>query len=412
MPSRVAARRPEEGWPMLGRSRMKTRNIAASAVGLLAVVVATCVPMTASSASTAASPKFAAPTFAGSLVAMDDTATLAWGRDGGYTVPLPNGRTFWVFADSPRWQFQGGKWSLTGFVRGSSAGLQPFKTGTRPTSKFYEVVLGKKLAKGNKTTQLLANPHLFLPNGSGQACTKAAGGTVEAVRWATGAALMPDKANVLITYVDVCVTNAVKYTVQGWGFSFYNWKKNKLSVGPTDVFKPARSGAAMPMTRWYGSPIVVGNKVTLYTNTCCGFPLGSIYTTTLTASQAALRNPASYVSKAIPNLPTNLQVTVAPKSKTRSTFTMFQTSDLKGHYLALTSPTPTGPWTGKSLGQLPKCASTPLPCTSFAMHPEFSSKTKLVISYYLPGSGPNVGGHPDKAKHPNFGHIVYASIPM
>jgi hypothetical protein len=395
---------------MLGRSRVKTRNITTAVVGLLAVVAATSVPMTASSASTAASPRFAAPTFLGSLVAMDDTATLSWGRDGGYTVPLPNGRTFWVFADTPRWQFQKGKWNLTGFVRGSSAGLQPFKAGARPTSKFYEVVLGKKLAKGNKATQLLANPHLFLPNGSGQACTKAAGATVEAVRWATGAALMPDKTNVLIPYVDVCVTNAVKYTVQGWGFSWYNWKKNKLSIGPTDVFKPARSGAALPTTRWYGAPVVVGNKVTMYTLTCCGFPPGHIFTTTMAATQTALRKPASYVSKAIPNLGTNLSATVAGKSKTRTTFTMFQSSNLSGGYGVLTAASPTGPWTVRSAGNLPKCQNIPLPCTSFAIHPEFSSKAKIIISYYVPGAGPNVGGHPDKAHHPNFGHIVYASI--
>jgi hypothetical protein len=391
---------------------LKTRTTAAAVVGLLAVVVATCVPMTASSASTAATPRFSPPAFLGSLIAMDDTATLSWGRDGGYTVPLPNGRTFWVFADSPRWQFQKGKWTLTGFVRGSSAGIQDYRAGSRPTSKFLEVVLGKKLAKGNKATQFLVNPHLYLPNGSGRACTKAAGSTVEAVRWATGAALMPDRTNVFIPYVDVCVTDAVKYTVQGWGFSWYNWKKNKLTVPPTDVFKPQRNGAAMSTTRWYGSPVVVGNTVTLYTSTCCGFPLGKIYTTTVAANAAALKRAAAYVSKPIPNLPTNLQVTVASKSKTRSTYTMFQTSDLKGSYLALTSASPTGPWTGKALGQLPKCNATPLPCTSFAMHPEFSSASKLVISYYLPGSGPNIGGHPDKAKHRNFGHIVYASIPM
>jgi hypothetical protein len=397
---------------MLARTRSNTRSAVAVAVGL-AGILATCVlPMAVSSASEFAAPRAGVPTFAGSLVARDDTSTLAWGRDGGISVPLPNGRTFWVFADTPRWQFIFGGWYLTGFIRGSSAGMQDYRNGARPTSRFYEVVPGKRLSKNNKATQLMGNPRLKLSNGSGKACNKVFGGSsAESVRWATGAALMPDGQNVLIPYVDVCVSTATKYTVQGWGFSIYNWKKNRLTVPPTDVFKPKSNGAPIPTTRWYGSPVVVGNKVTMYTSTCCGFPQGKIYTTTMPAKLNALRNAKSYVSKPIPNLATNLVITVAKKSKTRSTYTMYQSSDLKGRYLILTAPAPTGPWTGKVVGQLPKCRTSPLPCTSFAVHPQFSSKTKLIVSYYLPGSGASIGGHPDKRHRPNFGHIVWASIP-
>ena len=39
-------------------------------------------------------------------------------------------------------------------------------------------------------------------------------------RWPTGAALMPDKKNVLVPYMDVCVVAAGAYAVEGWGFAF------------------------------------------------------------------------------------------------------------------------------------------------------------------------------------------------
>jgi hypothetical protein len=395
---------------MLAGSRSKTRSTFGVAIGLLAVVMACAVPMSSSSASDFAAPRAASP--AGALVAQDDSAVLTWGRDGGISVPLPNGRTFWVFADTPQWKFAKGTWRLTGFIRGSTAGMQDYKSGAKPTGKFLEVVLGKKLTKNNKASPFLTNPKLRMANGSGKPCNKIyAGSSAESVRWATGAALMPDKSNVFIPYVDVCVSTAVKYTVQGWGFALYNWKTNKLSVPPTDVFKPKASGADIPTTRWYGSPVIVGKTVTMFTSTCCGFPPGRVYTTTIAANVNALRNANSYVSTPIPNLPTNLLVNVSGKSKTLPLYTMYQSSDLKGRYLILSATSPTGPWSGRALGQLPKCQTSPFPCTSFAIHPQFSTAHKLIVSYYLPGSGPNVAGHPF-TQRPNFGHIVWASIPI
>ena len=134
----------------------------------------------------------------------------------------------------------------------------------------------------------MKNPRLSLPDGSGrtlqQDSMEAPG--AESVRWPTGAALLPDKTNVFVPYVDVCVVNAANYVVQGWGFSFYNWKTNKLSIPPFDVFKPKRTGAAIPKTQWYGSPVVVGNNVTMFTSICCGSPPGQVYTTTIRAQRA------------------------------------------------------------------------------------------------------------------------------
>jgi hypothetical protein len=394
-------------------SRSNARFVLGAGVGFVAALLACSVPAAASFASGAASPRAGSPTVLGSLVAMDDSSTSSWGRDGGITVPLPNGQDLWLFADTPHWQFKGGKWQPVEFIRGSSAGLVNYTAGRRPTSRFLEVIPGRPLAKGNKAHQFMDNPFLDLPDGSGRSCDKRHGGpAAEAVRWPTGAALLPDQTNVFIPYVDVCVVSAANYVVQGWGFSFYNWKTNKLSIPPFDVFKPKRTGEAIPKTMWFGSPVVVGNSVTMFTSTCCGgSPPGKVYTTTIPGNAAALENPASYVSTPVAGLATNLLVTVAAKSKTRPDFTMLQSSNLQGDYLILTAASPFGPWMPRASGTLPKCTTSPRPCTSFEVHPELSSTSKLIISYYLPGSGPTIAGHPDSPKHPNFAHILWASIP-
>jgi hypothetical protein len=395
---------------MLGRTRMKTRNITVAAVGLLAVIAATAVPMTASSASPAASPRAGAPTLLGSLAAIDDSKTSSWGRDGGISVPLPNGQDLWLFADTPGWKFKGGTWQLTDFIRGSSAGMVKFTQGKRFTARYLEVNLGHNLSKNNKARQFMTNPRLYLPDGSGRLCNKLNGGVnAEAVRWPTGAALLPDKKNVFIPYIDVCVQDAFHYSVQGWGYAWYNWQKNKFSVPPFDVFKPQRSGAGLPLGRMYGSPVVVGKTVTLYTFTMA--PQWLEYATTIPTSIAALRNVASYPAQAL-SMPPTFLLSVAARSKYQTAFSMYMSTNTAGGYNILTAPAPKGPWTVRASGTLPKCAAGPQPCTSFAIHPELSTKSKLIVTYYLEGSGPTIPGHPNSQHRPNFAHIVWASIPI
>jgi hypothetical protein len=404
---------PEPGnyWGMFDGARSKARPTLGVGVGFLAIILACSIPMTPSFASGAASPRVGSPTLLGSLVAIDDSSTSSWGRDGGITVPLPNGQDLWVFADTPRWQFKAGRWQLSGdFIRGSTAGMMKYTTGQRPTARFLEVIPGRPLAKSNKAHQFMANPSLYLPDGSGKPCNKRYGGSAaESVRWPTGAALLPDKTNVFIPYVDVCVLNLTNFVVQGWGFSFYDWKTNKLSIPPFDVFKPQRNGAGIPLTRVYGSPVVVGKTVTLYTLTMA--PQWTEYATTVPTSVAAFRNIAKYPSTPLA-MPATFSLSVAARSKYQSKFTMYTSTNTAGGYRILTASSTSGPWTSRATGTMPKCNTSPQPCSSFAIHPELSSRSKLIVSYYLPGSGPTIAGHPDRFNITNFAHIVWASIPI
>ncbi len=216
----------------------------------------------------------------------------------------------------------------------------------------------------------------------------------------------PGKTNVFIPFLDVCVIDAATLPDRGVGFSYYNWKTNKVS-SPVDVFTPSPDATALPMSRWYGSPVVSGNTVSLYT-TCCA--PGAVSITTIPANIAALSNPASYVSTPVAGLTSSYMLTIAPPSLTHPFLTMYQAWDTDGAYHVSTANSPAGPWTLRSTGILPRCAGAAQPCNSFATHPEISPMGRLVVSYYVFGYGPAIGPHPDPAKQ--ISHVVWASLPF
>src|SRR5262249_25351 len=108
--------------------------------------------------------------FLGPLTSSQETATQSIGRDRGLTVPLPNGKVLWIFGDPPTYTFQGGKWNLTGFIQGSSAGIGKYTPGTAPTVALNELQLGQAPTKATKATQFLPPPAVYLPDGSGKVC--------------------------------------------------------------------------------------------------------------------------------------------------------------------------------------------------------------------------------------------------
>jgi hypothetical protein len=383
-------------------TRWGTGGALTVALAVVAVVGSVLVPTAASSAPAAA------PVFLGPVVSMSESATTAVGRDLGFSAPLPNGKDLWVFGDTPGYKFVNGAWKLISFFFGSSAGLVRYSPGKRFTTPLFEVVPGHKLAKGNKPTLFRPAPVTYLPDGSGRVCNKAnAGPSAGMGRWPTGAALMPDKTNVFVPYMDVCVIAAGAYAVEGWGFAFYNWKTNKVSV-PVDVFKPATSGALLPSSQYFGSPVVSGKSVTLFTQTCCS--PASVNTTTIPANLFALANPASYVEKPIPGMGPAYMTIVSPPSTSQPHFTMLQALDAQGHYGIYTAATPSGPWTPHTSGYLPRCVTAAVPCNSIALHPELSSRTRLIVSYYVTGYGPAVGHRPDPQKQ--ISHVVWSSLPV
>jgi hypothetical protein len=351
-------------------------------------------------------------TLLGPVLSANESASATLGRDGGYGVALPNRKALWVFGDTPRFEYGKNRaWTMKSFILGSTAALGPYTRGRRPKA-MPEVVVGRRLATSNRATQFIpGSANIYMPNGSGRRCTRA-NGAAEAVRWATGAALMPDKANVLITYVVVCVLNSNDYTVEGWGFTQYNWKTNKLAVRPFDVFPPKKNGAALPNVHIWGTPVISGNKVTFFSSTCCHVTDSSVYMTTIPTNLSALKKRTSYVPQAILTL--RLAVTglmnvhVAAYGPGR--YRLIEQTDLNGNFGVYTASSPGGPWTQQLAGVLPGCKNSGVQtCRALYGHPELSTSTRLVLSYYLPGYGPGVAGHPDP--HRSLNHLVLASFP-
>jgi hypothetical protein len=347
------------------------------------------------------------PTLLGPILTKDETKTNTIARDAGISVALPNGHAFWVFGDTPRYGFVKGKWVLKQFVAGSSAAEGTYTRGKLPKPT-NEVWLGHKSStKYGPTLFIPAPSDLYFPDGSGKHCSRA-NGAAEEGRWPSGAALMPNKSYVLVTYDLVCVDSVPNITVEGWGFAVYNWKTNRLAAGPTDVFKPAKSGATLSNARRFASPVVSGKNVTFFSYTCCSSSSG-VYTTTVTATAAALAKPGAYKSHKVSGLPSSIWVSVSGKSATQPKLQLVELTNTKGGFAVYLASSPAGPWTRRATGVLPKCASAPQSCYALYAHPELSNAGGLMVSYYLPGYGPGVKGHPDP--HPPISHLVMASVP-
>jgi hypothetical protein len=337
----------------------------------------------------------------------DETPTLTLTRDGGMSVALPNGRDLWVFGDGPQFHWANGKWTIKAFVAGSSIASGPYRRGHVP-APMDEMWLGHKPSKKYKATVFIPPPrNVYFPDGSRKECSRK-NGAAEEGRWPTGAALMPNKSFVLVTYDEVCVTANSQFRVEGWGFAIYNWKTNRLAAGPIDVFKPAKNGAAINSLKRFVSPIVVGSRVTLFAYTCCS--PGHVYTTSMPATAKALSNPKSYKTKVVSGLPPSYLLSVSGKSPTQTKFQLLEQLDTKGRFAVYVAANIGGPWKRKASGLLPGCLTSEQPCYALYSHPELSTSTQLLVSYYLPGYGPGVKGHPHP--HPPINHLVMASVPF
>ncbi len=293
-----------------GGGRLRRTAIAAI---LVALVGSTMVPAGAGAGADAP------PKFRGPLLSKSENPNVTLGRDGGFTVALPNGKDLWIFADTPRLEWRKGGWKLVSYFGGSSAAIVPYTAGKPPTksTRLREIAPGKKLGPKANAAPFIPTPtNVYMPNGSGKRCKKTnGGGATNAVRWPLGGVLMPDKTNVLIPYALVCVQSMYFYTPEGWGFTRYNWKTNKFSQHPRDVFLPRKDGSVFPREKLFGAPLIAKKKITFYSWQCCGVDDG-VYRTTVPATVAALRKRKSFAPEVVTEVPATFGLSVGPKSKT------------------------------------------------------------------------------------------------
>ena len=347
-------------------------------------------------------------TYIGPVNASQETTTgTVLQRDAGISVALPNGRDLWIFGDTS--SFSANANQSNAFIGGSTAAKGRYVPGRTPTALKDIQPAGSGPSSTNKTpAQFIPTPSdTYMPDGSGRACTPA-NGAVYTARWPTGAALLDNPGQLFVTYADVCVTSATNFTVEGWGWMIYSWKSGKIKTGPVDVFPPAASGAPLPDSRSYQSPIVSNGHVTLFTSVCTQLFIacssGTVTATTLADNPLTLATPAAYVGQpavttgATPWTPVNVSVAAYP-----SGLRLIEQTSIGGTFLVFQSTSPTGPWHPFLSGTLPGCSTTPRGfCYAFVGHPELGSNTSLIMSYFKPDSPQNA----------NVGHVDLASVAL
>ena len=348
----------------------------------------------------------APPSLMGAVLGASESSTFDILRDVGTSVALGNGKALWIFGDTSTYRYESGAWRPKVAIAGSTATVGSYRRGQRPTA-MYEVNVGTSVASTNTVARFVPAPtKVYMPDGSGRLCTRA-NGALENGRWPTGATLLPDLRNILVSYAITCVPSLGRFVVEGWGFMEYNWTTNQISSPPTDVFPAASSGAALAGSLIFASPILYQNEVTFFSGTCCS--PGYVFRTPVAANLAALSNPSSYVRHAIAGLPAAISSTVSMESYSPLKLQLFQLTDLHGKFAVFKASSAAGPWTREATGTLPGCANSPngpVPCSSAFGHAELSTSAQLLVSYYLPGFGPGRAGHPSSA----LSHVVMAAI--
>ena len=330
-----------------------------------------------------------------------ETASRAVSRDVGISVALPDGHDLWLFGDTRIDQRNvAGGWDLVDFVDGSTAFETDHARGRVPNGVEYPAAT---------PTRFIPVPtDVYFTDGSGRPCVKGVSDAAFSARWPTGAALMPgDNSEVLVTYSEVCVVypagGSPQDTTEGWGYLLYNWRTEHIDVGPVDVFVPHLDGAEIAPTSRFGSPVFDNGKLTLFVTACppryLGCVTGQVWSVTMPATTAALNNPASYSLRLLSTdasgswQPLGISVGRYPAG-----LRMVAWNSIAGNYKIYSVASLDAPWHLDRSGVLPGCSGHALFCFALIGHPELSTATDIVVSYFDPDSGPT-------------GHVVISSLP-
>ena len=321
-----------------------------------------------------------------------ESATRSISRDVGISVVLPDGHELWLFGDTSVYERAGKGWGGLVFIDGSTALEATFARGQVPH--------GGEYPSGKPSRFIVVPKDVYLTDGSGKPCIRGFSNADFAARWPTGVAVMPSNKNdLLITYSVVCVISphgGPRGVPEGWGYLLYNWKTHRVDHGPMDVFRPARTGAAISFLNVFGWPIVDGSNVTLFSSSCsaqfltCGS--GQVSSVTLPAAISALDNPSSYrptpASTDGSSAWEPLSISVGRYS---NNFRLIELTSILGTYKVFSAANMAGPWHLKASGTLPGCRTKVGFCFALEGHPELSTATKLFVSYVDPDAGPGMG---------------------
>ena len=330
-------------------------------------------------------------------------------RDCGYSSPLPGkpAWSIWLFCDTMITGARGRK--IERLILGTDTAADgPYQAGRAPT-RLSEVPTppAPPASPGTAAPQpfLPAPQNLQLP-GSMLPC---AGGAAYPAAWISGvtrARAAVAAGTLLITYDDYCITGTGEtLTAEGFGVAEYHPASNLL--GPvTPVFS---SGSGLPPAQVLGSP-VTGADGYLYLFGFCraapppaGCGSGRVLLARTIAAPEYWQNPFAYqywtgegwssqAAAAGSLIPAGqpLGISVGDYAAAGRGLVMIEQTSLAGGFQAWQASSPTGPWQRLITGRVP-CTSGAEPgleglCRALIGHPELSTRSRLLISYYDPGN--------------------------
>jgi hypothetical protein len=334
-------------------------------------------------------------------------------RDCGYSQPLPAdpSSSLWLFCDTDVYGFNSaGQWALVNIINGSTAAEGPATAGEVPTD------LSELTSPGTGVPAMPNNdgPAQFLPTPSGlvtsagQPCDSA--NDAYAASWLSGVTQdAANSADVLISYDNYCVpTGGGNPIAEGFGLAQYDPATNTLTSQDT-VFT-ATSGQSLPQQEILGSPIFSGGYLYLFGSqcadttdaTCVASSGNAIYLARVAASPASWDTVAGYhwyddaswtstpaSATSVISGSTPLAVNVGNFSAAGQGLVLIEETNLVGGFTVYeASSGPAGGWTEKTSGTVPCTTEGDSFCRAIIGHPELSTTSKLLVSYFDPGAAP------------------------
>jgi hypothetical protein len=363
---------------------------------------------------------------------IERTGRVSLARDCGYSATLPTapGRSLWLFCDTPvyvRNATAGGRsgWALGRFIPGSTAAVGASVAGRGPhervpglLSEVPTPLVDASGAQGSGAA-VAGAPAPFLSQPVGLAATPGlpcgAGGSY-AASWASGVARVPSTPDLLVTFNNYCVLGGSGGILhEGFGLAEYDPARHALS-DDTTVPGGAGLGAGTPATS-LGSPVFSGRYLYLFGATCtephAGRCAGTVVVARVPASPAAWTDPLRYrwrragrsgpwtsdarATTAMIAGPKPSGVSVSDFAAIGRRFILVQQTSIGGDFTVYQSSSPAGPWKKIMSGRV-RCRARAGYfnfCRAIIAHPELSTRTQLVLSYFNPAAGP-------------YGHVMVA----
>ncbi len=332
-------------------------------------------------------------------------------RDCGFSQPLPAKPhdSLWLFCDTAVYGFNSsGNWALADFIPGSTAAVGPSTPGKVPTRLSEMKTPGTgvpAMPNHDGPAQFLPTPKLV--NSAGLPCDSANGDY--AASWVSGVTQDPAKrSDVLISFNDYCVLGNLDYLAEGSGLAQYDPATNTLNSEVT-VFS-AKSGKALAQQDLLGSPVVSRGYLYLfgshcaeeYDAACIAHSGDAVYLARVPDRPSAWNKAGSYWWHAgssgwtaRPGAATSVVPAARPFAVNVTNFSsvgqklvLIEQTDAVGAFTVYEASRPAGPWVRKTSGTVPCTTEGDSFCRAIIGHPELSTRSKLLVSYFNPGADP------------------------